>query len=94
MKKYRDKIAQMCHKIVKDGHSLGILNDTGMKGFEADCYVQESKVVYKTDVKTPCCSCLFVWFVVKFLDKESLIRIGCGYCTPHLPNCTTTNLSG
>jgi len=51
MKKYRDEIAQMCHEIVKDGHNLGILNDTEMKEFEADCYVKESEAVYKTDVE-------------------------------------------
>jgi len=51
MKKYRDEIAQMCHEIIKDGHSLGIINDAEIKEFEADCYVQESKASYKTDAE-------------------------------------------
>jgi len=41
MKKYRDEIAEVCHEIVKDGYSLGIVTDDEMKEFEADCFVSE-----------------------------------------------------
>ena len=51
MKKYRDEIAEMCHEIVKDGHSLGIINDAEMKEFEGDCFVKESRTAYKTDAE-------------------------------------------
>jgi ATP-dependent protease HslVU (ClpYQ) peptidase subunit len=49
MKKYRDEIAMACHEIVKDGHSLGIINDAEMKKFEADCFVEEPETAYNTE---------------------------------------------
>jgi hypothetical protein len=49
MKEYRDDIAMVCHEIVKDGHSLGIINDAEMKKFEADCFAKEPKTTYKTE---------------------------------------------
>ena len=49
MKEYRDDIAMVCHEIVKDGHSLGIINDAEMKEFEADCFAKEHKTTYKTE---------------------------------------------
>jgi hypothetical protein len=39
MKKYRDEIAEVCHEIVKDGYSLGIVTDDEIKEFEADSFV-------------------------------------------------------
>ena len=49
MKKYRDEIAKVCHEIVEDGYRLGIINDTEMKEFEADCFIFEPKADNKTE---------------------------------------------
>ena len=43
MNKYRDEIAKICHEIVEDGYSSGIINDSEMKEFEEDCFVQKPK---------------------------------------------------
>jgi len=52
MQKYRDEIAEVCHEIVKDGYSLGIITDDEMTEFEADCLVQEPETAYTAE-KTP-----------------------------------------
>jgi len=49
MKKYRDEIAMACYEIVKDGHTLGIINDAEMKEFEADCFVHEPEPAYQPE---------------------------------------------
>ena len=48
MKKYRDEIAKMCHEIVKDGRSLGIIDDSEINEFEADCFAKEPEIEYKS----------------------------------------------
>jgi ATP-dependent protease HslVU (ClpYQ) peptidase subunit len=52
MQKYRDEIAEVCHEIVKDGYSLGIITDDEMTEFEADCLVQEPETTYTVE-KSP-----------------------------------------
>ena len=42
MKKYRDEIAKVCHEMIKDGYSLGMVSDVEMKEFEEECFVPES----------------------------------------------------
>jgi len=49
MQKYRDEIAEVCHEIVKDGYSLGIVTDDEMMEFEADCLVQEPETAYTAE---------------------------------------------
>jgi len=52
MQKYRDEIAEVCHEIVKDGYSLGIVTDDEMMEFEADCLVQEPETAYTAEKST------------------------------------------
>ena len=46
MKEYRDEIAEICHEIVKDGYHSGLINDSELKEFEADCFALEFEPVY------------------------------------------------
>jgi hypothetical protein len=43
MKKYRDEIAMVCHEIVRDGQSIGLVNEKEMREFEENCFVEESE---------------------------------------------------
>ena len=49
MKTYRDEIAKVCHEIVEDGYRSGIINDTEMREFEADCFVHAPKTSYAAE---------------------------------------------
>jgi hypothetical protein len=47
MKKYRDEIAMICHEIMKDGYSLGVINDAEMREFEENAFVSDSTPAQK-----------------------------------------------
>jgi hypothetical protein len=47
MKKYRDEIAMVCHEIVEDGYSLGVIDDAEMREFEENAFVSDSKPAQK-----------------------------------------------
>jgi hypothetical protein len=43
MKKYRDEIAMVCHEIVRDGQSIGLVSEKEMREFEENCFMEESE---------------------------------------------------
>ncbi|MDR1470798.1 MAG: hypothetical protein LBT00_16080 [Spirochaetaceae bacterium] len=43
MKQYRDEIAMVCHEIVKDGYSAGLVSEEELREFEDDCFAEESE---------------------------------------------------
>ena len=48
-KEYRDKIAMICHDIMKDAHNAGGVSDTEMKEFEADYFGQDPETPFETE---------------------------------------------
>jgi len=38
---YRDEIAMVCHDMMKSAQSVGAINETEMRNFEIDCFVEE-----------------------------------------------------
>jgi len=46
---YRDEIAMVCHDMMKSAQSVGAINDTEMREFEKDCFVEEPETPHELD---------------------------------------------
>ncbi|MDR2149968.1 MAG: hypothetical protein LBO67_03965 [Spirochaetaceae bacterium] len=52
MKNYRDEIAMVCHEIVKDGQTIGLISKEEIREFEENCFIQEPEAEPVEDVST------------------------------------------